>query len=64
VLGSVGEVRKMSQPLRLEAEITADRQLHVDLPPDVPCGRVVLILVPAAEDPECEILEEDLLGSA
>ncbi len=36
------------QPLTLEAEITDDGKLHVDLPPNAPRGRVVLTVVEPA----------------
>ncbi len=36
----------MSQPLTLQAVITEDRQLRVELPADIPQGPVMLTLVP------------------
>jgi hypothetical protein len=41
----------MTQPLTLEAMITADGQLEVELPADVPRGRVLLTLVAQPQDP-------------
>ena len=51
----------MKAALRMEGEITEDRHLLVDLPPELPCGRVVLTLELAPED-DLELTDEDLLG--
>ncbi len=37
----------MSQPIILEAEVTEDRQLRVELPAGIPQGPVVLTLAPS-----------------
>ncbi len=51
----------MKTALRVRGEITEDGQLHVELPPEVPRGRVVLTLEPAAER-DFELKTEDLHG--
>jgi hypothetical protein len=52
----------MKRTLRVEGEITQDGYLVVDLPPELPRGRVVVTLEPVSED-ALEIAEEDLRGS-
>ncbi len=51
----------MKTALRVEGEITEDGHLLVDLPPELPRGRVVLTLEPVAED-DLELTDEDLQG--
>ena len=53
----------MKTPLHVEGEITEDGHLLVDLPPEIPSGRVVLTLelVPEPED-DLELSDEDLRG--
>jgi len=53
----------MKTALRLEGEITEDGHLALDLPPEVPRGRVVVTLEPLADD-ELELSEEDLKGAS
>jgi len=48
--------------LRVEGEITEDGHLIVNLPPDLPSGRVVVILEPLPED-DLELTAEDLKGA-
>lgn len=48
-------------PFTLEAEVTEDGTLHVDLPPEAPRGRVVLTLVPQLVD-DLDLTDEDLRG--
>ena len=52
----------MKTALRLEAEVTEDGRLIVDLPPEVPCGRVAVTLEPLPED-DLTLSDEDLLGA-
>lgn len=47
--------------LRVEGEITEDGHLVVDLPPELPRGRVVVTLEPVLED--VELSDEDLKGT-
>ena len=51
----------MGEILSMEGEITEDGQLLVNLPPDVPRGRVVLTLEILPTD-DLELREEDLQG--
>ena len=52
----------MKTALRVEGEITEDGHLLVDLPPELPSGRVVVTLELLSED-DLELTEEDLPGS-
>jgi hypothetical protein len=52
----------MRKTLRVEGEITADGHLLVDLPPELPRGRVVVTLEPLPED-DLVLTEEDLRGA-
>jgi hypothetical protein len=52
----------MKTALRVEGEITEDGHLLVDLPPELPHGRVVVTLEPLFED-DLELTEEDLKGA-
>lgn len=52
----------MKMALRMEGEITEDGHLLVDLPPEVPRGRVVVTLEPLPED-DLELTEDDLKGA-
>jgi hypothetical protein len=52
----------MKIALRVEGEITEDGHLLVELPPELPRGRVVVTLEPLLED-DLELTEEDLTGS-
>jgi len=47
--------------MRVEGEISEDRQLLVDLPPELPRGRVMLTFEPVPED-DLELTDEDLQG--
>lgn len=47
--------------LTVEAEITGDGRLLVELPPDAPRGKVVLTLEVPPED-DLELADEDLRG--
>lgn len=40
----------MSAPITLSVEITADRHLEIDLPPDTPLGRADLTIMPRADN--------------
>jgi len=51
----------MQKTMKLEAEITEEGQLLVDLPADSPRGHVVLTVEPAAAD-DVEIEETSLQG--
>ena len=51
----------MKTALRVEGEITEDGHLVVELPPEVPRGRVVLTLEFASEA-DFELKDEDLQG--
>jgi hypothetical protein len=48
--------------LRVEGEITEDGHLIIDLPPELPRGRVVVTLEPLPMD-AFELAEEDLRGA-
>ncbi|HKH50142.1 MAG TPA: hypothetical protein VKM72_36280 [Thermoanaerobaculia bacterium] len=52
----------MKIALRVEGEITEDGHLLVDLPPELPRGKVIVILEPLPED-DLELAEEDLRGA-
>jgi hypothetical protein len=52
----------MKTALRVEGEITEDGHLLVDLPPELPRGRVVVTLEPLFED-DLELTDEDLRGA-
>jgi hypothetical protein len=52
----------MKTPLTVEGEITEDGHLLVDLPPEMPRGRVVVTLELVPED-DLELTDEDLKGS-
>ncbi len=52
----------MKTALRVEGEITEDGHLLVDLPPELPHGRVVVTLEPL-HDENLELPEEDLKGA-
>jgi len=52
----------MKRALRVEGEITADGELLIDLPPELPRGRVVVTLEPLLED-DLDLTEEDLKGA-
>ena len=52
----------MKSVLRVEGEITEDGHLVVDLPPELPRGRVVVTLEPLPMD-ALELTEEDLKGA-
>ncbi|HEY0511293.1 MAG TPA: hypothetical protein VGH73_05285 [Thermoanaerobaculia bacterium] len=52
----------MKTALRVEGEITEDGHLLVELPPELPRGRVVVTLEPLSED-DLELTEEDLRGA-
>jgi hypothetical protein len=52
----------MKIALRIEGEVTEDGQLLVDLPPELPKGRVAVTLEPLPED-DLELSEEDLQGA-
>ncbi len=51
----------MKTALRVEGEITEDGHLDVDLPPELPQGRVILTLELVSED-DLELADEDLRG--
>ena len=51
----------MKTPLRVEGEITEDGHLVVEVPPEVPRGRVVLTLELVTED-DLELTDDDLQG--
>lgn len=51
----------MKTALKMAGEITEDGQLRVDLPPELPRGRVVVTLEPFPEN--LELTEEDLTGA-
>ncbi len=51
----------MKKALRVEGEITEDGLLLVDLPPELPRGRVVVTLELMPED-DLELTDEDLKG--
>jgi hypothetical protein len=59
---SSSRVTAMKTVLRVEGEITEDGHLRVDLPPELPRGRVVITLEPLPED-DLELTEEDLRGA-
>jgi hypothetical protein len=52
----------MKTVLRVEGEITEDGHLLVELPPELPHGRVAVTLEPLDED-DLELAEEDLTGA-
>jgi hypothetical protein len=52
----------MKNALRVEGEITEDGHLLVDLPPEIPSGRVVVTLELLSDD-DLELTEEDLRGA-
>lgn len=52
----------MKTALRVEGEITEDGHLLVELPPELPRGRVVVTLEPLPEE-DLELTEEDLRGA-
>jgi hypothetical protein len=52
----------MKTALRVEGEITEDGHLLVDLPPELPRGRVLVILEPLPED-DLKLTEDDLTGA-
>ena len=51
----------MKIALRVEGEITEDGHLLVDLPPELPRGRVVVTLEPLEDD--LRLAEDDLMGA-
>jgi hypothetical protein len=51
----------MKTELCVKGEITKDRRLLVDLPPELPSGRVVLTLKFVGED-DLEVRDKDLQG--
>ena len=53
----------MRTALRIEGEITEDGHLVVDLPPELPRGRVVVTLEPVPEKDVLELSDEDLKGA-
>ena len=52
----------MKTALRVEGEITEDGHLIIDLPPELPSGRVVVTLEPVPED-DLDLSDEDLKGA-
>jgi hypothetical protein len=52
----------MKTPLIMEGEITEDGHLLVDLPPELPHGRVVVTLELVPED-DLELSDENLIGT-
>ena len=52
----------MKNLLRVEGEITEDGHLRVELPPELPRGRVVVTLEPLPEE-DLRLTEEDLRGA-
>jgi hypothetical protein len=52
----------MKTTLRIEAEITADGHLLIELPSELPRGRVIVTLEPLPED-DLELREDDLKGN-
>lgn len=52
----------MKTALRVEGEITEDGHLVVDLPPELPRGRVVVTLELMPED-DLDLSDEDLKGA-
>ena len=52
----------MKTALRVEGEITADGHLLVELPPELPRGRLVVTLEPLPED-DLKLTDEDLTGA-
>ena len=60
--GKLSSVNIMKTALRVEGEITKDGHLLVDLPPELPSGRVVVTLELLSED-DLELTEEDLRGA-
>ena len=53
----------MKTVLRVEGEITEDGHLRVDLPPEMPRGRVVITLEPLLSEEDLGLTEEDLRGA-
>jgi hypothetical protein len=53
----------MKIALRVEGEITADGHLLVELPPELPRGRVVITLEPLSEEEHLDVSDEDLQGA-
>jgi hypothetical protein len=51
----------MKTAVQVEGEITEDGHLLLDLPPELPKGRVVVTLEPLPEE-EIDLTEDDLLG--
>lgn len=51
----------MKMTLRIEGEVTADGHLLIELPSELPRGRVVVTLEPLQED-DLELTEDDLRG--
>lgn len=51
----------MKKAMRVEGEISEDGQLLVELPPELPRGRVLVTLEPVPED-DLELTDEDLQG--
>jgi hypothetical protein len=51
----------MKTALRVEGEITEDGHLLIELPPELPRGRVVVTLEPLSDD-ELELTEDDVKG--
>jgi hypothetical protein len=51
----------MKTALKVEGEITEDGHLLVDLPPEMPSGRVLVTLELVQED-DLELTDEDLKG--
>jgi hypothetical protein len=52
----------MKTALRIEGEITEDGHLRIDLPLELPRGRVAVTLEPLAEE-DLELTDEDLRGA-
>jgi hypothetical protein len=52
----------MKTALKVEGEITEDGHLRVDLPPELPRGRVVVTLETLSEE-DLDLTEEDLKGA-
>ena len=60
--GKLRVVADMKTALRIEGEITKDGHLVIDLPPELPRGRVVVTLESLPEA-DLELTEEDLNGA-
>jgi len=52
----------MKIALRVEGEITEDGHLVIDLPPELPRGRVAVTLEPLLDE-DVEVTEADLVGA-